>query len=291
LIAKRFLIPRQLSETGVPPSKLLITDDAVGVLVERYTREAGVRNLERRIAAIARKTARRLVERKRGPFRVTRTNVKSWLGPEEYPEEEMRPRPAVGVATGMARSAAGGTILFIEAITVKGNGKLKLTGSLGDVMKESAEAALSFVKSRYAEEIAANGIFEAYDIHLHVPAGAVPKDGPSAGVAIATALASLALNRKVRNEVAMTGEVTLTGKVLPVGAIKEKVIAANRAGIREIILPRLNEKDVEEIPKRIMKGMRFRYVERVDEGVALALATENPRSRRTVKQGRPYART
>jgi ATP-dependent Lon protease len=290
LIAKRFLIPRQLSETGVPASKLVITDDAVSVIVERYTREAGVRNLERRIASIARKSARKLVERKRGPFRITRTNVKGWLGSEEYPEEEMRPRSAVGVSTGMARSAAGGTILFIEAITVKGSGKLKLTGSLGDVMKESAEAALSFVKSRYAGEVAVGDFFEAYDIHLHVPAGAVPKDGPSAGVAIATALASLAMNRKVRSEVAMTGEVTLTGKVLPVGAIKEKVIAANRAGIREIILPRLNEKDIGEIPERIMKGMRFRFVERVDEGIALALVAETPRARRTVKQGRQYAR-
>ena len=289
-IAKRFLIPRQLSETGVPASKLVITGEAVGSIVERYTREAGVRNLERCIASIARKTARKLVEHKRGPFRITQANIKGWLGPEEYPEEEMHPRPAVGVSTGMARSAAGGTILFIEAITVKGSGKLKLTGSLGDVMKESAEAALSFVKSRYAGEVARSDFFEAYDIHLHVPAGAVPKDGPSAGVAIATALASLALDRKVRNEVAMTGEVTLTGKVLPVGAVKEKVIAANRAGIREIILPRLNEKDIEEIPERIMKGMRFRFVERVDEGIALALVVDSPRSRRTVKKGRRYAR-
>jgi len=289
-IAKRFLIPRQLSETGVPASRLFITDDAVATIVERYTREAGVRNLERRIASIARKTARRLVEHRTGPFRVSRKNIKRWLGPEDFPEEEMRPRPAVGVSTGMARSAAGGTILFIEAITVKGNGRLKLTGSLGDVMKESAEAALSFVKSRYAGEAAATDFFGAYDIHLHVPAGAVPKDGPSAGVAIATALASLALDEKVRNDVAMTGEVTLTGNVLPVGAIKEKVIAAHRAGIREIILPRLNEKDVEEIPKRIMKGMRFRFIDRIDEGIALALATGPARKRRTVKGGRRHAR-
>ena len=289
-IAKRFLIPRQLSETGVPASRLAITDDAIAVIVERYTREAGVRNLERRIASIARKTARRIVEHRTGPFRVTRTSIKRWLGPEDYPEEEMRARPAVGVSTGMARSAAGGTILFIEAITVKGNGRLKLTGSLGDVMKESAEAALSFVKSRYAGEAAVNGFFEAYDIHLHVPAGAVPKDGPSAGVAIATALASLALNEKVRNDVAMTGEVTLTGNVLPVGAIKEKVIAAHRAGIREIILPRLNEKDVEGIPKRIMKDIRFRFIDRIDEGIALALATEPARKRRTVNGRRRHAR-
>jgi ATP-dependent Lon protease len=287
-IAKRFLIPRQLAETGVPGRKLRFTDDAIAGIVERYTREAGVRNLERRIASIARKSARKLVERRRGPFRITRANLKSWLGPEEYPEEEMRAAPAVGVSTGMARSAAGGTILFIEAITVKGSGKLKLTGSLGEVMKESAEAALSFVKSRYAATEADGSFFDSFDIHLHVPAGAVPKDGPSAGVAIATALASLALGRKVRNDVAMTGEVTLTGNVLPVGAIKEKVIAANRAGIREIILPRLNEKDLEEIPARITKGMRFRFIERVDEGISLALMGGN--ARRSAGQRRRYAR-
>jgi ATP-dependent Lon protease len=287
-IAKRFLIPRQLSETGVPVRKLLITDEAIAQIAERYTREAGVRNLERRIAAIARKSARKLVERRKGPFRVTGANLKRWLGPEEYPEEEMRPAPAVGVSTGMARSAAGGTILFIEAITVKGSGKLKLTGSLGEVMKESAEAALSFVKSRYAVEGAESSFFDVYDIHLHVPAGAVPKDGPSAGVAIAAALASLALNRKIRNDVAMTGEVTLTGKVLPVGAIKEKVIAANRAGIREIIMPRLNEKDLEEIPERIMKGMRFRFIDRVDDGISLALVAGS--ARRASRQRRRYAR-
>jgi ATP-dependent Lon protease len=287
-IAKRFLVPRQLSETGVPARKLIIADDAIAQIVERYTREAGVRNLERRIASIARKSARKLVERRKGPFHITRANLKNWLGPEEYPEEEMRPAPAVGVSTGMARSAAGGTILFIEAITVKGNGKLKLTGSLGEVMKESAEAALSFVKSRYAVEGAERGFFDVFDIHLHVPAGAVPKDGPSAGVAIAAALASLAMDRKVRNDVAMTGEVTLTGNVLPVGAIKEKVIAANRAGIREIILPRLNEKDLEEIPGRITKGMRFRLIDRVDEGISLALVGGGPP--RAPRQRRRYAR-
>jgi ATP-dependent Lon protease len=286
-IAKRFLIPRQLAETGVPASKLLFTEDAVAAIIERYTREAGVRSLERRIASIARKTARRLVERKRGPFRITRGNLKTWLGAEEYPEEEIRPHPAVGVSTGMARGAAGGAILFIEAIPVKGNGKLKLTGSLGEVMKESAEAALSFVKSRYTGEAAVASFFDAYDIHLHVPAGAVPKDGPSAGVAIATALASLVLNRKVRNDVAMTGEVTLTGNVLPVGAIKDKVIAANRAGIRQIVLPRLNEKDVEEIPARIIRGLRFRFIDRVDEGIEIALLGDGrgprcrPKRRRT----------
>jgi ATP-dependent Lon protease len=290
-IAKRFLIPRQLSESGVPPRKLVIRNDVIAAIIERYTREAGVRSLERRIASIARKTARKLVEHTRGPFRVTSANLKSYLGPEEYPEEEKRSRPAVGVSIGMARSAAGGTMLFIEAITVRGSGRLKLTGSLGDVMKESAEAALSFVKSRYSDEVHESTFFEGYDIHLHVPAGAVPKDGPSAGVPIAAALASLALDRRVRSDVAMTGEVTLTGKVLPVGAIKEKVIAANRAGIREIILPRLNEKDIEEIPDRITRGMRFRFVDRVDDGIALALVAEKVTSRKRAEERRRHVGT
>ena len=174
---------------------------------------------------------------------------------------------------------------------MRGSGKLKLTGSLGDVMKESAEAALSFVKSRYSAEVHERTFFEGYDIHLHVPAGAVPKDGPSAGVPIAAALASLALNRRVRSDVAMTGEVTLTGNVLPVGAIKEKVIAANRAGIREIILPRLNAKDLEEIPDRITRGMRFRFIDRVDEGIALALVAERVSSRKRPEGRRRHAGT
>jgi ATP-dependent Lon protease len=290
-IAKRFLVPRQLAESGISRRRLDITEDALGTIIERYTREAGVRNLERAIASIARKTARKVVEGKRGPYRVTRANCKRWLGPETFPEEEMLPQPSVGVATGMAKSSAGGTILFIEAIIVKGSGRLKLTGSLGEVMKESAEAALSFVKARYAEELSAADFFESYDIHLHVPAGAVPKDGPSAGVAIATALASLALGRRVRNDVAMTGEVTLTGKVLTVGAIKEKVIAASRAGIREIILPRLNEKDVEEIPNRIKRQMRFRYVDRVDEGIGLALLNDRRTTRTRARRKDRHERT
>lgn len=271
-IARRFLVPRQIAESGVPPKAIAFDDESLGAIVERYTREAGVRNLERAIASIVRKTARRIVEGRRGPFRVTRRGLAEWLGPEAFPDEEMLAEPSKGVATGMARTAAGGTILFIEALPVKGTGRLKLTGSLGDVMKESAEAALSFVKSRYAGKIPDPKFFESYDIHLHVPAGAVPKDGPSAGLPIATALASVALGRLVRNDVALTGEVTLTGKVLPVGAIREKVIAARRAGIREIVIPRLNRKDIDEIPARVRKGIRFRFVARIDDALSAALA-------------------
>lgn len=270
-IARRFLVPRQIDENGIPPKRLVIADDALRIIINRYTREAGVRNLERKIAAIARKTAMRLVSGKRGPYRVTARNIKRYLGPEDFPEQEILPRPEIGVATGMAKSASGGVILFIEALRMKGSGALKLTGHLGAVMKESAEAALSFVKSNFSESLPDGCFFETCDVHLHIPAGAVPKDGPSAGIAIAATLASLALGRKIRNDVAMTGEITLTGKVLPVGAIKDKVIAARRAGIREIILPALNRKDLEEIPELIKKGIRFRFVERVGDGISFAL--------------------
>ncbi|UCF07027.1 MAG: endopeptidase La [bacterium] len=270
-IARRYLVPRQLEENGISTKRLRITDEAIRVLIERYTREAGVRNLERAIASIARKVAMKLVEGKRGPYTISARNIKSYLGPEDYPSEEMLSSPEIGVATGMAKSASGGVILFIEALKMRGRGTLRLTGHLGDVMKESAEAALSLVKSRFSDTLVEENIFDRYDIHLHIPAGAVPKDGPSAGIAIAAALASLMLERPVRNDVAMTGEITLTGKVLPVGALKDKVIAARRAGIREIILPQLNRKDLEEIPVHIKKGIEFRFIERVGDGIAIAL--------------------
>jgi ATP-dependent Lon protease len=200
-IAKRFLIPRQMEQNGLPAGRLMIQDGAINIVIENYTREAGVRALERRIASIARKTAKKLAEGKRGPYKVTQRNLRQYLGAPEHPGQEMLPRPEVGVATGMARSTAGGVILFIEALKVKGRGTLKLTGHLGEVMKESAEAAMSFVKSHCGDGIVEEDFFEIYDIHLHIPAGAVPKDGPSAGIAIATSLASLATGRKVRNDV------------------------------------------------------------------------------------------
>jgi ATP-dependent Lon protease len=270
-IAKRFLIPRQMEQNGLPAGRLMIQDGAINIVIENYTREAGVRALERRIASIARKTAKKLAEGKRGPYKVTQRNLRQYLGAPEHPGQEMLPRPEVGVATGMARSTAGGVILFIEALKVKGRGTLKLTGHLGEVMKESAEAAMSFVKSHCGDGIVEEDFFEIYDIHLHIPAGAVPKDGPSAGIAIATSLASLATGRKVRNDVSMTGEITLTGKVLPVGGIKDKVIAAYRAGIREVILPTLNRKDLDDIPDKVKKHIRFTFVDKVDEGIAVAM--------------------
>ncbi len=289
-IARRYLIPRQFEDNGISKTKLNISDDAVRTIVERYTREAGVRELERKIAGIARKTARKLVEGKRGPYRVTARNIKAYLGPEDYPEQEKLPRPEVGVATGMAKSRAGGVILFVEALKMSGQGKLKMTGHLGEVMKESAEAALSYVKARFSGDSMQTGFFEKNDIHLHIPAGAVPKDGPSAGIAIATALASLALERHVRNDVAMTGEVTLTGKILPVGSIKDKVIAAHRAGIKEIILPASNKKDLEEIPGEIKRGLTFSFVDKIEDGIAIALDDRKSRGGARTKRKRRYAR-
>jgi ATP-dependent Lon protease len=271
-IARKYLYPRQLEENGVPPSKLAVTDDALRMIVERYTREAGVRNLERKISTLARRAARKMVEGMKGPWKVSAKNLESWLGSAGYPDQQMLPRPERGVATGMAKTSAGGVILFVEALDMKGTGSVKLTGQLGDVMKESAQAAMSYVRANLGSDMKDEKFFENSDIHLHIPSGAVPKDGPSAGVAIAVSLASLATGRKIRNDVAMTGEITLTGKVLPVGAIRDKVIAAHRAGIREVILPSSNRKDLDDIPAGIRKDIKFDFIETVDKGISIALA-------------------
>ncbi|MBN2185781.1 MAG: endopeptidase La [Candidatus Krumholzibacteriota bacterium] len=276
-IAKRFLLPGQFEENGIKEGKLEITDDAIRDIIERYTREAGVRELQRKIGNIARKVARKLVEGKRGPYKVSPRNLKNYLGGKDYAGQDSLPAAEVGVSTGMAKTATGGVILFIEALAMNGDGKVKLTGQLGDVMKESAEAALSFVRSFCWEEMKDEKFFERHDIHLHIPSGAVPKDGPSAGVAIATALASLATGLKVRNDIAMTGEITLTGKVLAVGGIKDKVIAAHRAGIKRIILPSSNRKDLEDIPEKIRNDISFDLIDRLTEGIAIAIG-QQPRN-------------
>jgi ATP-dependent Lon protease len=271
-IATKYLLPRQLEENGVSSSKISITDDALRVIADSYTREAGVRNLERMISAIARRAARKLVEGGKGGWKVSPRNLEKWLGAADYPDQQILPRPRIGVATGMAKTVAGGVILFVEALGMKGGGSVKLTGQLGDVMKESAQAAMSYVRAKYGEEMEDEKFFENSDFHLHIPSGAVPKDGPSAGVAIAVSLASLATGREVRNDVAMTGEITLTGKVLPVGAVREKVIAAHSAGIREVILPAPNRKDIEGIPAAVRRGIRFDFIDTVDKGISIALA-------------------
>jgi ATP-dependent Lon protease len=266
-IAKRYLIPRQIEENGIPAKAIHISDAGLRHIVNSYTREAGVRELERKIATICRKQAKRYASGKRQPARVKEGNVRKFLGLEEYSGEIALKRPTVGVATGLAKTMSGGEILFIEALKMPGRGGMKLTGQLGDVMKESAEAAVSFIRAHYLSKAPVKDFFERNDIHIHVPAGAVPKDGPSAGVAIAASIASLLFDRPLRNDCAMTGEITLTGKVLPIGGLKDKVIAAHRAGIKTIIFPKGNLRELEEIPATIKKDLRFVPIVKADEAI------------------------
>jgi len=273
-IAKQYLIDRQIKENGLTPEQLKITDDAIDLLTARYTREAGVRQLERTIGNLARKVALKVAEGSTDKITITANDVKGYLGsPRFYPEEARKELPA-GVATGMAWTEMGGEVLFIEATALPGGNGLTLTGQLGDVMKESAQAARSYLWSHAselgidAEAIKQNGV------HVHVPAGAIPKDGPSAGVTMASALASLYTGRKVRSDTAMTGEITLSGLVFPVGGVKEKVLAAHRAGIRRIILPAQNEPDTEEIPEDVRKELEIIPATRVSEVLHAALERE-----------------
>ena len=273
-IARRFLLARQLKATGLTPEQALITDDALHHLVRDYTREAGVRNLERTIAAVLRSLAVRVAAGHQGQITVATPDLEAILGGRRF-ESEIAERTSVsGVATGLAWTPVGGDILFVEATRIPGKGALILTGQLGDVMRESATAALSLVKSRAADLGIDEKLFEKSDIHVHVPAGAIPKDGPSAGVAMFTALASLLTRRKVRADTAMTGEISLRGLVLPVGGIKEKVVAAHAAGIRRVLLPARNRRDYDEIPEGAKRGLEFLWCERVDDALAGALKEE-----------------
>jgi ATP-dependent Lon protease len=270
-IAKQYLIPRQITENGLEPDQLEITDDAINLLSTRYTREAGVRQLERAVGNLARKIALKVAQGSSENVKITAADVKEFLGPPRFHPEEAREELPSGVATGMAWTEMGGEVLFIEATSLPGGNGLTLTGQLGEVMKESAQAARSYLWSHAtefginAEDIKQNGV------HLHVPAGAIPKDGPSAGVTMASALASLYTGRKVRSDTAMTGEITLSGLVFPVGGIKEKVLAAHRAGIRRIILPAQNEHDISEIPEDVRKELEFVRAHRVSDVLKAAL--------------------
>jgi ATP-dependent Lon protease len=270
-IARRYLIPRNLNEHGLTDENLEITDDALSVIVRQYTREAGVRNLNREIANICRKVARRLAEGVSEKVVVAPENLAEFLGPPKFVEDFAERQPRVGVANGLAWTPFGGSVLVVETTKMPGKGNLILTGHLGEIMKESAQAALSYVRSRSEQLGIPEDFFAKHDIHIHVPAGAIPKDGPSAGITMATALASLATGRPVRPDLAMTGEITLTGRVLPVGGIKEKVLAAKEAGIHEIILPVQNRKDLTEIPEHIRNALTFHFVENMDEVLELAL--------------------
>ncbi len=270
-IAKRYLVPRNLQEHGLTEEHLVITDEALSVIVKQYTREAGVRNLNREIANVCRKVARRVAEGNTEKVTVTPDNITELLGPPKFLEEVLERQPRVGVATGLAWTPFGGSVLFVETTKMPGKGALIITGYLGEVMKESAQAALSYVRSRSEQLGIPEDFFSRYDIHIHVPAGAIPKDGPSAGITMATALASLATGRPVRHDLAMTGEITLTGRVLPVGGIKEKVLAAKEAGITDILLPTQNQKDLVEVPEHIRNALRFHFVENMDEVLEIAL--------------------
>ncbi len=277
LIAQRFLIPRQLSENGITEKHLAITDEALREIIRNYTREAGLRNLEREIAAICRRVAKDVAQGKQELTRVEASHVADYLGPIKFFSETAERTSKPGVATGLAWTSSGGDIIFIEATKMPGGKNLSLTGYLGEVMKESAMAALSYIRSKAQEFNISQDFYEATDIHVHVPAGAIPKDGPSAGLTIFTALTSLLTGKPVNHEVAMTGEITLRGAVLPVGGIKEKVLAARRAGIRRVILPERNRKDVEEISAPLREGMEFIFVSQMDDVISIALADDGRR--------------
>ena len=270
-IARNFLIPRQLEEHGIKEENAHISDNALKLIIPEYTREAGVRNLEREIANIFRKVAKQIAEGKGKRHRITPDNLHKFLGHPRFLPESEQEKDTVGVTTGLAWTETGGDIIYIESTIMKGKGILTLTGQLGDVMKESAHTALSYIRSR-AKDLGINvEMFNRNDIHIHVPAGAIPKDGPSAGITMATSLASIFMNAPVNHKVAMTGEITLQGRVLPIGGLKEKILAAKRAGIKEIILPKRNEKDLEDIPKNIRKVMKFHLAEKMDEVLPMAL--------------------
>jgi ATP-dependent Lon protease len=273
-IAKRYLVQRQLQANGLKPSQIEFADAALNAIIDEYTREAGVRNLERQIGTVCRKIARQVAEgNANGKVKISAKRARELLGKRRFFAEQRRRTKDPGVATGLAWTPVGGEVLFVEASAIPGSGKLTITGQLGDVMRESAQAALTYVRG-HANELAAElpgDWFANHDIHIHVPAGAVPKDGPSAGVAMATALASLVTGTPVRNDVAMTGEITLTGQVLPIGGLKEKSLAAQRAGIKQVIVPDRNEGDVEEISAHERAGLEFAYVDEIGDVLAAAL--------------------
>jgi ATP-dependent Lon protease len=273
-IARQFLIPKQLRANGLDESRVTWEPDVIGTIVRNYTREAGVRELERQIARVARKLARRVAEStgaKAAPLTVRAADLTSLLGTAKYDHEALSLDAKVGVASGLAYTSMGGEVLEIEVSAIGGRGKLQLTGTLGDVMKESAGAALSYVRARVAALGIDRDFYKNRDLHVHIPAGGTPKDGPSAGIAIATAIVSALTGVPVRGDVAMTGEVTLRGRVLPIGGLKEKAVAAHRNGVRHVIIPAENLREVEDIPADVRAAVRFHAVRSMDEVLGFAL--------------------
>ncbi|HYH01481.1 MAG TPA: endopeptidase La [Bacillota bacterium] len=264
-IAKRHLLPKQSREHGLTEKSLVVPDTTIQQVISNYTRESGVRNLERQLATVCRKSARELVQHSKKTIRVSKTNLQKFLGIPRYRHNSAEAEDQVGLVTGLAWTEVGGDILLIEVTLVKGKGQLILTGKLGEVMRESAQAAFSHIRSRAKALGIDESAFEQYDIHIHIPEGAIPKDGPSAGITMATAIVSALTNQPVRKDVAMTGEITLRGRVLPIGGLKEKVLAAHRAGIKTVLVPKENEKDLEEIPVNIAHKIKIRLVDTMDE--------------------------
>ncbi|PIE31199.1 hypothetical protein CSA56_19055 [candidate division KSB3 bacterium] len=282
VIARKYLLPRQIKENGLKERHLKISDETLQSMVTHYTHEAGLRNLEREIGKVCRKIARKIAEGGRGPYTVSSRNIEKYLGPPKtIPESELEKLEQPGLVTGLAWTEVGGDILQIEVNLMPGKGKLLLTGQLGNVMKESAQAALTYCRSRSAELKLADDYFDKTDIHIHVPAGAIPKDGPSAGITMATALYSAIIQKKVGSRLAMTGEVTLRGRVLPIGGLKEKALAALRADINRVIIPEQNKKDLVEIPEDIRSQMEFYPVKDMDEVVKIVF--KKPAKKRAVR--------
>jgi ATP-dependent Lon protease len=269
-------LPRLLEEHGITDKDLQFTDESLSFVSNRYSREAGLRNFERNLAAVMRKRARAKAEGEEGAWVVDVDKVEEVLGIPRYAVEEAEKTPEVGVVTGLAWTSNGGDIMLIEALRMAGNGRLTVTGQLGDVMRESVDAAYSYVRSRAATLGIEDSVFRESDLHIHLPAGAIPKDGPSAGITLTLAIASAMSGRPVRRDVAMTGEVTLRGKVLEIGGVKEKILSAYRAGLREVIMPKANEKDLRDVPDDVKSHMTFTFVERMDEVLHLALLPPVP---------------
>src|SRR5436309_13581193 len=270
-IAKRYLVPKQLDAHGLEKGQMRFGDRVLRIVIREYTREAGVRGLERQIAALCRKAATQVAKGKAKQTRLDEARVREWLGPRRFPADVRKRTSDPGVATGLAVTAVGGDVLFVEATGYPGKGRLTVTGQLGEVMQESAQAALSWVRSHAVQLGLDPTWFSDHDIHVHVPAGAVPKDGPSAGITMATAIVSLVRGQPVSDDVAMTGEITLTGQVLQIGGVREKVLAAQRAGIRRVVLPRENEADLEDLPPETREEIKFIPADTVDEVLGAAL--------------------
>ncbi len=276
-IAQKYLLPKQINEHGLKEYNLQISEHVIRDIINYYTRESGVRNLERQLATLCRKSARKIVEEKVKSVRINSKNLENYLGIKRFRYDKVQQDSEVGIATGLAWTIVGGETLSIEVVTMKGNGKLVLTGQLGDVMKESARAGLSYIRSKIKELNIPEDFYQELDIHIHIPEGAIPKDGPSAGVTMATAMISALTSIPVDKNVAMTGEITLRGRALPVGGIKEKVLAANRAGIKKVLLPLENKKDLEEIPDNVRKKLKFVFIENMDQVLEHALVRKEDR--------------